>query len=68
MSARFSSGRDLNGYRTTTDGRWKAKEHPATGFITLTDTTRRAWFVDTSDSWTRLPTWDAVREVVAAHR
>lgn len=66
MSAVFSSVRDKQGYRTTPDGRWKAKEHPS-GQITLTDVSRRAVFVETGGPWVRRPTWEAVQETVEAH-
>ncbi len=58
------------GYWSTTDGRWKAKDHRVKGrprAVTLTDTTRRAVFADSGASWIRLATWDAVRDMIAAH-
>ncbi len=75
MSARptdvqFKPKTDAQGYWTTEDGRWKAKEHRVKGQprkVTLTDTTRRAVFGDTGASWTRLESWKAVRDMIAAH-
>jgi hypothetical protein len=55
---------DVQGYRATRGGRWKAKEH-ADG-VTLTDTTGRAQFADTGGRWTRVESWAAARDVVAA--
>ena len=66
---RFDPRPDPHGYWTTLDGRWKAKDHKLKGgsrSVTLTDTTRRTIFADTGASWTRLPSWDAVRDVIAA--
>lgn len=68
---RFDAKTDAQGYWVTDDGRWKAKDHRVRGqpaAVTLTDTTRRATFADTGASWTRLPSWDAVRDMIAAHR
>lgn len=68
---RFASRPDPQGYWPTIDGRWKAKDHRIKGqpaAVTLTDVTRRAVFADTGASWTRLPSWDAVRDMIAAHR
>jgi hypothetical protein len=66
----FGPKPDARGYWTTTDGRWKAKNHRVKGqprSVTLTDTTRRAIFADTGASWTRVASWDAVRDIIAAH-
>ena len=66
----FESKTDAQGYWTTTDGRWKAKDHRVKGqprAVTLTDTTRRATFGDTGGPWTRLASWNAVRDMIAAH-
>ena len=66
----FESKTDAQGYWTTDDGRWKAKEHRVKGqprTVTLTDTTRRTIFGDTGASWTRLESWNAVRSMIAAH-
>ena len=70
-TVRFEPKVDARGYWTTSDGRWKAKDHRVKGrprAVTLTDTTRRAIFADTGASWTRLPSWDAVKDMVSAHR
>lgn len=67
---RFEDRPDHNGYWTSLDGRWKAKDRRVRGepeAVTLTDTTRRTVFADTGASWTRLPDWAAVREMIAAH-
>ncbi len=67
---RFEAKPDKQGYWTSTDGRWKAKDHRVKGHpnaVTLTDTTRRAIFADTGASWTRLASWDAVRDTIAAY-
>jgi hypothetical protein len=69
-TVRFESRTDVHGYWTTEDGRWKAKDHRVKGLprtVTLTDTTRRTTFGDTGASWTRLPSWGAVRDMIAAH-
>lgn len=69
-SVTFEAKPDRHGYWTTTDGRWKAKDHRVKRqprAVTLTDTTRRAIFADTDASWTRLPSWAAVRDMIAAH-
>ena len=66
----FGPKPDARGYWTTTDGRWKAKNHRVKGqprSVTLTDTTRRAIFADTGASWTRVSSWDAVRDMIATH-
>ena len=66
----FGAKPDKRGYWTSTDGRWKAKEHPVPGrpaMVTLTDTTRRTVFADTGASWTRCASWDAVRDTITAH-
>lgn len=65
----FTGEPDAQGYYLAgPGGRWRAKLHPATGQITITDTTRRARFADTDASWTRVRDWAAARGVVAAHR
>lgn len=66
MRVRFPS-RDKLGYWVSSDGRWKAKEHPSGG-VTLTDVSRRAVFESTGLSWVRVADWSAVVEVVGAHR
>lgn len=69
-AVRFEARPDSNGYWTTLDRRWKAKDHREKGrpaAVTLTDTTRRATFADTNASWTRLATWEDVRAMIAAH-
>lgn len=69
-SVQFESKTDAQGCWTTLDGRWKAKDHRVKGrprAVTLTDTTRRATFGDTGASWTRLASWNAVRDMITAH-
>jgi len=66
----FEPKPDARGYWTTLDGRWKAKNHRVTGHprsVTVTDTTGRAIFADTGAFWTRVASWDAVRDIIAAH-
>lgn len=68
ITPRWQQTRDSNGYATTLDGRWKAKEHPASGHVTLVDTTDRALFGDNGNlPWIRRPDWPAVEETIAAH-
>lgn len=70
-TVRFTERPDPQGYWTSVDGRWKAKDRRVRGeeaAVTLTDTTRRAVFAATGASWIRLPDWDAVRAMIAAHR
>ncbi len=61
-AVRFDEKVDAQGYWTSVDGRWKAKDRKLRGelrAVTLTDTTRRTTFADTGASWTRLASWDA---------
>ena len=70
LAVRFEDRADPQGYWSTLDGRWRAKDHRVKrgpDLVTLTDTTRRAIFADTGASWTRLDSWDAVREMISAH-
>jgi len=52
-AVRFDDKPDAQGYWTSGNGRWKAKDHRVKGqprAVTLTDTTRRAVFADTGAS------------------